>query len=854
MSCCACFQKRRKPKGRSRKNSVVRFQTLSEGSPPILQEVNTEFTSPSADLTDTAVTTVPDGLSEVDEEASWDEQDEDTSVVVGRSAAKTDSFYLSARLFATSLPKRPSFYDLNMAAMREAESDSEEEQNSSILAKLKNLFKPKPKYDTLQKQPSFGAADLTPSPSLPTEEAPEVTKLQTEESLPATQLHVEQALSVPEKEVEQVIPTELLQAPTTLDSKSSPTKNAGVESTTLNASGESENASAVPTEKKDPEKFSLRGSMTRKASFSLRNSLRTSFTNLVVKLPTTEESTENTEKTEKKPETAVEENPSTEFKESFAPDDEKIKHLTKIVAKKEQEAIELRDSVDMWKKLTVGFQDATKMQEAEQHLDNALHGELVASEVQRTVVWRGVNIPTTQATCQVDLKVIIRKGIPSRLRRKVWSIVTGTKEFLKDDPQFYSRILENVYGPTLPTKHFKVPSFGGTLRLKDHMLTKEGKLIAKRVLCTLAVENPELNFCPILPNLVPCLLQYLPEAEVYVCVHLMVQKSSDEPFFFPTNQKTNQQFHLAFKDMLSMQFKNSDIVNVLEAIGVNISELAESWFANLFVGLLHYPIVNRIMDAFLSEGSEVLYRVGLAIFRLFLSDLTSYQSREEFMTKLSDLTKRVNQDSLMKKAFGFQFERETLVQFLKKHEGAKMPIQRTPTIYYRPKIMQPSDIIPNEDFEIIWSFLPDRCSIRDPVRLFYSGVDGCNLHTLLAKSRGIEPTILLLKTAEGNIFGLFVGEELPPDNEATMSLQSFVFILSPYARIAKFGWTSGNPNVLISITAESLTVYGGDGVALFLDKELLVGRSQACSALESEPLNGSEEDFKCVAAEMWTLE
>lgn len=39
----------------------------------------------------------------------------------------------------------------------------------------------------------------------------------------------------------------------------------------------------------------------------------------------------------------------------------------------------------------------------------------------------------------------------------------------------------------------------------------------------IAMENPELDYCPILCDLVPLLLHYLTEEETYVAIHLMMK-------------------------------------------------------------------------------------------------------------------------------------------------------------------------------------------------------------------------------------------------------------------------------------------------------------------------------------------
>lgn len=50
---------------------------------------------------------------------------------------------------------------------------------------------------------------------------------------------------------------------------------------------------------------------------------------------------------------------------------------------------------------------------------------------------------------------------------------------------------------------------------------------------------------------------------------------------------------------------------------------ASSWFLTLFTTTLSLPLACRIMDVFLSEGIEIVFKVALAMLTLGKSDLLS---------------------------------------------------------------------------------------------------------------------------------------------------------------------------------------------------------------------------------------
>lgn len=53
------------------------------------------------------------------------------------------------------------------------------------------------------------------------------------------------------------------------------------------------------------------------------------------------------------------------------------------------------------------------------------------------------------------------------------------------------------------------------------------------------------------------------------------------------------------------------------------SMYASSWFLTLFTTALSLPLACRIMDVFLSEGMEVIFKVALAMLQLGKDDLLS---------------------------------------------------------------------------------------------------------------------------------------------------------------------------------------------------------------------------------------
>lgn len=95
-------------------------------------------------------------------------------------------------------------------------------------------------------------------------------------------------------------------------------------------------------------------------------------------------------------------------------------------------------------------------------------------------------------------------------RGPIWLLMTGAKEMLQEKPNLYKDAFDKVFG-NYPRDSKQqgyssvnpriVAEFGGKFKPGQHFLTEQGIEAAKRVLCILAAQNPEVDYCPVLPDL-----------------------------------------------------------------------------------------------------------------------------------------------------------------------------------------------------------------------------------------------------------------------------------------------------------------------------------------------------------------
>jgi len=291
------------------------------------------------------------------------------------------------------------------------------------------------------------------------------------------------------------------------------------------------------------------------------------------------------------------------------------------------------------------------------------------------------------------------------------------------------------------------------------------------------------------------------------------------------------------------------------SFGMEISSTFYSWFSRMFVACLPYHVMLRVFDIFLNEGKKILFKIGLAILKASSTQLLSTTDKAHFKKCLHDAAAQLyDSDYLIKLAFSFQFSH---------HHSDKLDIvhhhmihhvkEPNMPIYYRPKITQSSNIIEDEQFEILWSWLPHRVCILDPHLQFSSAIHGFNLNTLLHNCEDVEPSLMLIKTEYGSIFGAFLSDAwVKSDGKPSYhgSRQTFLWSIKPQAH----HWTGTGKNDFFMMAGRDFLCVGGGGAGhgIWMNNELQ-GRSTSCSTFGNEALEPHAEFFQCVAVEVFAL-
>ncbi|XP_042685505.1 TBC1 domain family member 2A isoform X6 [Centrocercus urophasianus] len=212
-----------------------------------------------------------------------------------------------------------------------------------------------------------------------------------------------------------------------------------------------------------------------------------------------------------------------------------------------------------------------------------------------------------------ELKSLIRSGIPVEHRQRVWKwIVSQHCSYLPDHYQRLLRQSKSTEHPACRQIELDLPR---TLTSNRHFSSPTSQLIPKlrRVLLAFSWHNPAIGYCQGLNRLAAVALLVLEDEEnAFWCLVHIVENLMPADYYSDT-LITSQVDQRVFKEFLAEKLPR--LMAHFEQYQIDVSLITFNWFLVAFVDSLVSDILLRVWDAFLYEGTKVIFRYALAIFK-----------------------------------------------------------------------------------------------------------------------------------------------------------------------------------------------------------------------------------------------
>ncbi|XP_045485838.1 GTPase-activating protein skywalker isoform X5 [Pieris rapae] len=522
--------------------------------------------------------------------------------------------------------------------------------------------------------------------------------------------------------------------------------------------------------------------------------------------------------------------------------------------------------------------------------------------------------------------------INSPIRASLWPALCRQHQHGKSMLDgFYWDMVTQVFGTVeLPDKPIMLPPFVEATHCLGYHLTRKGRAVADRVVSVLGYACPDITYSPSLYPITAALLHFMPEEECYHCMASLV--ASKEKMFITQTKLLNEVTWKTVMQIAKKHAKSAaqHLLRLSGAIGPERIYADWQWW---ILAALPFPHLVRVLDCFFHEGLKVFYRVALAILILFHKHSTNqnsewyaeatkngvdhaidkfcrnmpasptkllrtafsiralssqYISRVFIKTEMTLKSKQVitgnrlvrsrSSDNLPTSQSQVNIQmmshtltiREKMSEETCKQMGSHSPGPRALSMGVYPIQAIKSQILDQSELFTLWSWLPVRITMYQPVLLYTTEEHGCSLTTFYVRVEHHEPTLLMIKTCNNEVFGAYCSTRWFERNQKDErgNRQAYfgtgeTFLFSLYPERAKYPWVgcsagdgkedqrvAHGSELFMAADSKMITIGGGDGQAIWMDENIRYGKTDRCSTFNNPPLCPSG-DFEIRVLEVY---
>ncbi|XP_021100179.1 TBC1 domain family member 2A isoform X2 [Heterocephalus glaber] len=247
----------------------------------------------------------------------------------------------------------------------------------------------------------------------------------------------------------------------------------------------------------------------------------------------------------------------------------------------------------------------------------------------------------SELTPSAELKQLLRAGVPHEHRPRVWRWLVHRRIQHLHTPGCYQELLNQGRACEHPAARQIELDLNRTFPNNKHFTCPTSIFPDKlhRVLLAFSWHNPTIGYCQGLNRLAAIALLVLEDEEsAFWCLVAIVESIMPAEYYGKTLM-ASQVDQRVLQDLLSEKLPR--LMAHLGQHHVNLSLITFNWFLVVFADSLISDILLRVWDAFLYEGTKVVFRYALAIFKYNEEPILQLQDSLEIYQYLRFFTKTI---------------------------------------------------------------------------------------------------------------------------------------------------------------------------------------------------------------------
>ncbi|XP_023131803.2 TBC1 domain family member 2A [Amphiprion ocellaris] len=243
-----------------------------------------------------------------------------------------------------------------------------------------------------------------------------------------------------------------------------------------------------------------------------------------------------------------------------------------------------------------------------------------------------------------ELKVLLRGGIPQEYRQRVWRwmVRARTRSIRERHPQRYQQLCEKSRTSPHPASRQIQLDLHRTLTTNQHFSSPSSPALQqlRRILLAFSWQNPAIGYCQGLNRLAAIALLVLQsEEDAFWCLVTVVEAIMPQDYY-TKNLVASQADQRVLKDFMAEKLPR--LTAHFEDHSIDVSLITFNWFLVVFVESLPSDILLPLWDAFLYEGTKVIFRYALALFKYKEDDILKIHDSVEIYQYLRFFTKTIS--------------------------------------------------------------------------------------------------------------------------------------------------------------------------------------------------------------------
>ncbi|CAL8382765.1 unnamed protein product [Gadus morhua 'NCC'] len=370
-----------------------------------------------------------------------------------------------------------------------------------------------------------------------------------------------------------------------------------------------------------------------------------------------------------------------------------------------------------------------------------------------------------------------------------------------------------------PASAFPLPDFVDDSPVPRYALRAEAVASVHRVLSCVAGQFPDISHCPALPAVAALLLHF--SGDEAACFELTGRLlACNDP-----GRRLLDQTYLAYRSSCmtfgDLATKHCPAAHKL-VVGAarDAPEVYGDW-QRWVLGDLPFGHAARVLDVFLVEGYKVLYRVALALLKLYRKHKAGAAAagggaqpapppqqqeaaaavREDIQAFVRNIGAAATPEKLLEKAFSIRlFSRKEIALLQAANERSlqqkgitvkQKRARRNVQLSLNPDTFS-SEIFSAKEMRDVWAWIPERFALCQPQLVFTTATHGCSLNRFYSHCEGYEPTLLLIRTTAGEVCGAFLSTDWEERKRGGNKLsffgtgECFVFRMKP--EMERYEW------------------------------------------------------------------